>query len=211
MATTTHPLDCTTHQPLPVQDRSGATHCYNCIIESFQSQAYNLARRILDDWALAEDAVQESFVSGYRAFHQFRGENLKAWLMRIVANTCRDMLRARRARPTVPLDPISVAVDDPYPVLSAVDLPTSEESPEDYAERQELNQAIQAGLASLPEEQRLAVLLVHVQGMDYEEASSAMACSLGTVKSRLSRGRGRLRDFLRNTGELLPSIFRQEV
>ena len=106
-------LDCTSQEPLPVLDRSGNTHCYNCIIESMQTQAYNLARRMLDDWSLAEDAVQESFVSGYRAFHQFRGDNLNAWVMRIVANTCRDMLRSRKARPTISLDPISSDPDDP--------------------------------------------------------------------------------------------------
>ena len=209
------PLSCTTHPPLPLQDRSGGTHCYNCIIETFQTQAYNLARRMLDDWAQAEDAVQESFLSGYRAFHQFRGDNLKAWVMRIVANTCRDMLRARRARPTVPLDPLPTpsaeGPDEPAAVPSAVDLMSDQESPETYAERRELNRTIQAGLDSLAEEQRLAVLLVDVQGMDYEEAAVAMNCSLGTVKSRLSRGRGRLRDFLRSTGELLPAPFRQEV
>ena len=210
MVSTAEPLRCTTHQPLPVQDRAGNTHCFNCIIETFQTQAYNLARRMLDDWALAEDAVQESFVSGHRAFAQFRGDNLKAWMMRIVANTCRDMLRSRRARPTVPLDPVSSDPDDPGFVPSAVDLPSDLESPEDHAERQELNRVIQAGIAALPEEQRLAVVLVDVQGSDYEEAAAAMNCSLGTVKSRLSRGRGRLRDFLRSTGELLPDPFRQE-
>ncbi len=94
---------------------------------------------------------------------------------------------------------------------SAADLPSTEESPEAYAEREELARTIQAGLASLPEEQRLAVLLVDVQGMGYEEAAAPMHCSLGTVKSRLSRGRGHMKDFLRNTGELLPSLFRQEV
>ena len=187
------------------------THCYNCIIESMQTQAYNLARRMLDDWSLAEDAVQESFVSGYRAFQQFRGDNLRAWVMRIVANTCRDMLRSRKARPTVPLDPISSDPDNPTTPISAANLPSTEESPEDYAVRDELARTIQAGVASLPRVQRLAVLLVDVQGMDYEEAASAMHCSLGTVKSRLSRGRGRLRDFLRNTGELLPDLSRQEV
>ena len=176
-----------------------------------QTQAYNLARRMLEDWSLAEDAVQESFVSGYRAFHQFRGDNLKAWVMRIVANTCKDMLRSRRARPAVPLDPISSDPDDPTAPPSAADLPSTEESPEAYAEREELARTIQAGLASLPEEQRLAVLLVDVQGMDYEEAAATMHCSLGTVKSRLSRGRGRMKDYLRNTGELLPDLFRQEV
>ena len=209
MATAVEPLTCPPHNPLPVQDRTGATSCYNCIIEDFEVQAYNLARRMLGDWALAEDAVQESFVSGYRAFQQFRGDNLRAWLMRIVANTCRDMLRARRARPTVPLDPLPSDPGDPTAIPSAVEMPSGEESPEDYAERQELQRTIEAALNSLPEEQRLAVALVDVQGMDYEEAAAIMACSLGTVKSRISRGRGRLRDFLRNTGELLPSRFRQ--
>ena len=99
-------VKCVTHTTLPVQDRGGQSYCYNCIIETFQTQAYNLARRLLNDWALAEDAIQESLLSGYRAFHQFRGDNLRAWIMRIVANACRDLLRARKARPTVPLDPL---------------------------------------------------------------------------------------------------------
>ena len=208
MASSTHSFDCTTHNPLPVQDRTGASHCFNCIIESFQTQGYNLARRLLSDWSLAEDALQDSFVAGYRAFHQFRGENLKAWMMRIIANTCRDMLRSRRARPTVPLNPLPMDDEDPTP--SALDLPSREESPEQYAEREELRRTIETGLANLPEERRLAIVLVDVQGLSYDEAAQVMDCSLGTVKSRISRGRGQLRDFLRTTGELLPSQFRQD-
>ena len=200
---------CTDHTRLPVQDRTGRTSCYNCIIESTQSRAYNLARRMLDDWALAEDAVQDSLVSGYRAFGQFRGVNLSAWMMRIVANTCRDMLRARRAQPTIPLSPLPLDQDESNQVDTAVDLPSNLESPEEYAERRELNRAIQAGLNSLPQEHRLAVLLVDVQGMSYEEASGSMDCSLGTVKSRVSRGRRGLRESLRQRGELLPSRFRR--
>ena len=210
MVTASQQFQCTTHRPLPVQDRSGHSQCYNCIIETFQTQAYNLARRMLSDWSLAEDAVQESLVSGYRAFHQFRGDNLKAWMMRIVANTCRDMLRSRKARPTVPLDPLPADDMEPSSVPSAVNLPSREESPEDYAERRELNRAIQAGLDSLPQDQRMSLLLVDVQGMSYEEAAVVMGCSLGTVKSRISRGRRGLRDILRGAGELLPSRFRQD-
>ncbi|PKB79839.1 MAG: hypothetical protein BZY88_11400 [SAR202 cluster bacterium Io17-Chloro-G9] len=210
MVTASHQFQCTTHIPLPVQDRSGNSHCFNCIIETFQSQAYNLARRMLSDWSLAEDAVQESLVSGYRAFPHFRGDNLKAWLMRIVANTCRDMLRSRKARPTVPLDPLPADDMEPSSVLSAVNLPSREESPEDYAERRELNRAIQGGLDALTEDQRMSLLLVDVQGMSYEEAALTMGCSLGTVKSRISRGRRGLRDILRGAGELLPSRFRQD-
>lgn len=208
MVTTSKPFNCTTHNPLPVLDRTGESYCFNCIIEDFQTPGYNLARRVLNDWALAEDALQDSFVAGYRAFHQFRGENLKAWIMRIIANTCRDMLRARRARPTVPLNPLPS--DDEDSTLSALDIPSSEESPEQHAERQELGRTIESGLNSLPEERRLAIVLVDQQGLSYEETAQVMDCSLGTVKSRISRGRSELRDFLRATGELLPSQFRQD-
>ena len=207
MTATLQTFNCTTHLPLPVQNRAGDSYCYNCIIESFQSPAYNLARRMLGDWSLAEDAVQESFVSGYRSFAQFRGDNLRAWVMRIVANACRDMLRARRARPTVSLDPLPADPEDPTP--SVADFPSSQESPEDHALRQELRRAIDTGLDSLPREQKLALLLVDVQGFSYEEVAQVMNCSLGTVKSRVSRGRSGLRDFLRTTGELLPAQFRQ--
>ena len=196
------------HPRLPVQDRNGASFCYNCIIEAFQAKGYNLACRMLRDWALAEDVLQESFVSGYRAFSQFRGDNLNAWMMRIIANTCRDFLRSRRARPIISLDPLPTASDDPTP--SAVDLPTKEESPEEYAEREELRRTIVNGLDLLPEERRLAVILVDVQGLSYEEAAQIMNCSTGTVKSRISRGRAALRDHLRASGELLPSRFRQD-
>ena len=208
MVSTSEAFTCTTHTPLPVRDRAGRSSCFNCIIETYQTQAYNLARRMLDDWALGEDAVQESLIPAYRAFHNYRGDNLKAWLMRIVANTCRDMLRARRSRPTTPLDPLPVDAEGPDRTPSAADLPSGEESPEAHAERGELNRAIQRGLNSLQEEQRLAVVLVDVQGLSYEEAALAMNCSLGTIKSRVSRGRSGLRDYLQGIGELLPSRFR---
>ena len=187
MATLPKTCDEIAHPRLPIQDRNGAYYCYNCIIEAFQAKGYNLACRMLRDWALAEDALQDSFLSGYRAFSQFRGDNLNAWMMRIIANTCRDFLRSRRARPIVSLDPLPTATDDPTP--SAVDLPAREESPEEYAEREELRRAIISGLDRLPEERRLAVILVDVQGLSYEEAAQVMNCSIGTVKSRISRGR----------------------
>ena len=191
---------------LPVEDRSGQRHCYNCIIEEHQTQAQNLAVRMLGDWAAAEDATQEAFVSGYRAFRGFRGDNLKSWLLRIAANACRDTLRVRKSRPVVsigysPLNPESS--DNP-----SIDLTSTEESPEEYALRREMGRAIQDGLQSLSEERRLVVTLVDVQGFSYEEAAQVMNCSLGTVKSRLARGRADLRDLLQRDRELLPQQFR---
>ena len=198
------------HANLQVRDQSGQVSCFNCLIETYQTQVYNLARRMLSDWALAEDAVQESFVSAYRAFNRFRGENLTAWVLRIVSNTCRDMLRARRSRPTISLDPLPAGDSGEPQGPSAVDIPSHEPSPEDRAEQSELRETIQSGLDTLQEDQRLAVLLVDVHGLSYEEAAQSMGCSLGTVKSRISRGRGALRDYLRQTGDLLPSRFRHE-
>ena len=199
---------CPDHPTLPVTDRRGATHCFNCIITETQAQAYRLACRILDDRVLAEDAVQESLLSAYYAFSQFRGDNLRGWLMRIVTNACRDMQRAARSRPTVPLDVGQGDEADGGSLAPADSFPSDTESPEDSALRGELRKTIEDGLASLSEERRIAILLVDVEGFSYEEAASAMGCSVGTVKSRINRGRRDLRDYLRNTGELLPSRFR---
>ena len=201
---------CSDHTTLPIRDRKGDSYCFNCIVTGLQGQAYSVACRILSDRHLAEDAVQESLTSAYRSFGQFRGDNLRGWLMRIVTNSCRDMLRASRSRPSVPLNPLPAdpALDDGS--LTAVNLPSVDESPEEFAERDELRRTIEEGLASLPEERKLAIVLVDVEGFSYEEAATALNCSVGTIKSRMSRGRREMRDYLRSAGELLPSRFRQE-
>ena len=191
-----------------MKDRAGQEYCYNCVIERYQTHAHNLALRMMGNWDTAEDATQEAFLSGYRAFKSFRGDNLGAWLMRIVANACRDMLRVRKARPTVSLD--YSPLDPEEPGNPSLDPPSTEESPEDYALRRELGRTIEEGLQSLSEERRLAVVLIDVQGFSYVEAAEAMDCSLGTVKSRLARGRADLRNFLRGRGEPLPVSFRQD-
>ena len=193
---------------MPVQDRAKNSYCYNCLIETHQTQAHNLAGRMLGDWAAAEDVVQEAFISGYRAFGSFRGDNVRAWLLRIVANAAKDALRSRAARPTIsldfsPLDPEG----SPQP---SIDVPSKAESPEEHAVRMELGQAIQEGLSSLSEERRLAINLVDVQGFSYEETAQIMGCSLGTVKSRVARGRADMRDHLRGRRELLPDKFRHD-
>jgi RNA polymerase sigma-70 factor (ECF subfamily) len=80
--------------------------------------------------------------------------------------------------------------------------------PEERTLRRELGRVIQAGIAELPADQRTAVVLSDIQGMSYQEIAGIMGCSLGTVKSRLSRGRAKLRDYLLQQQELLPSRYR---
>ena len=171
---------------------------FNGLVEIYQQQVYNLALRMLHDMAAAEDATQETFLSAYRGIRKFRGGNFKAWLLRIAANVCRDHLRSARRHPIDSLDNFTSDVQIQHSLTSLT------ESPEDYALRGELGRIINSGLGSLPADQRLAVILCDIQGLSYEEVAKVAACSVGTVKSRISRGRARLRDYLLRHGELLP-------
>jgi RNA polymerase sigma-70 factor (ECF subfamily) len=184
------------------RSRAGDLDAFNSLVLTYQGQVYNVCARMLGSPQAAEDAAQEAFISAYRAVRRFRGGSLRAWLLRIAANACHDELRRRRSRPQVPLES---PADDDHP---ASEPPASDEPLEQRAERLELARHLQQGLASLPPDQRLAVILRDVQGLTYEEVAEATGASLGTVKSRISRGRAALRDFLLAGGELLPSRFR---
>jgi RNA polymerase sigma-70 factor (ECF subfamily) len=169
---------------------------------TYQAIVYNVAYRILHDQDAAADAAQEAFLSAFHALGSFRGGSFKAWLLRIVTNACYDHLRARQRRPTTSLDDLQVDPDHSVMLLDQA------ESPEEYAQRQDLGRAIQAGLDELPADQRTTLILSDIQGLSYEEIAQATSVSLGTVKSRLSRGRARLRDYLQHKEELLPSRYR---
>ncbi len=184
------------------RSQSGDLDAFNALVLVYQGQVYNLCLRMLGSPQAAEDAAQEAFIAAYRAVPRFRGGRFRAWLLRIAANACYDELRRRRSRPQVPLE---APADDERP---SAELPASDEPLEQRAERLELARCLQEGLASLPPDQRLAVILRDVQGLAYEEVAEATGASLGTVKSRISRGRAAMRDFLLARGELLPSRFR---
>ena len=181
--------------------QQGDRDAFNQLVVHYQSLAYNVAYRVLGDGDAAADATQDAFISAYRAIARFRGGSFKAWIMRIVTNACYDQLRAKQRRPTTSLDA------DPDIERHEWNVDPSER-PEAYVARQELGQIIQRGLATLPVEQRTCVVLSDVQGMSYEEIAQTMNSSLGTVKSRLNRGRRKLRDYLTQHVELLPARYR---
>jgi RNA polymerase sigma factor (sigma-70 family) len=182
----------------------GDVDSFNTLVLHYQSQVYNYAYRVMGDPDSAADATQEAFISAYRALHGYRGGSFRSWLLRIVTNACYDELRRRKRRPVSSLD--ALYVEDPTPDAA---LPLSHrEGPEGCTVRHELNQAIQFGIAGLPEEQRVTLVLSDVQGMSYEEIAQVTAANIGTVKSRLSRARSKLRDYLRTREELLPREYR---
>jgi len=169
----------------------------------YQDMAYTVAYRIMGERDAAADATQEAFISAFRKLHQFRGDRFKPWLMRIVTNACYDELRRRQRRPVASLDAMHEI--SPMPGLQ---LFSQQENPEQHAQRSELAVAIQDCISDLPDNQRVIAVLSDVEGYSYQEIVEITDLPLGTVKSRLSRARTRLRDCLQAIRELLPSEYR---
>lgn len=189
-------------QELISRSQAGDVDAFNLLVEQYQRLAYNLALRMLGNRDMAEDATQDAFVSAYRAISKFRGGSFKSWILRITANSCHDKLRSSKRAQLVSLDDMLAEVGD-IPQIA-----DNAESPEDHALRRELGRLLNEGIAHLPEDQRLVVILSDVQDLSYEEITQVTGSSLGTVKSRLNRGRARLRDYLMRHRELLPAEFR---
>lgn len=186
--------------------QKGDLDAFNRLVLAYQDLLYNQAFRMMGDGAPAEDATQEAFISAFRNLRSYRGGSFRAWLMRIVTNACYDELRRQKRHPTTslePLDDVGEEIESPRWIASSGD------TPEFLAERAELDRAIQHCLAGLPDEFRSVVVLVDMQGMDYDEVAQVIGKPVGTVKSRLARARMRMRECLRGFGELLPTIFRQ--
>jgi len=181
----------------------GNVDAFNELVLAYQQQVYNLAYRIMGDPASAADAAQEAFISAFQNIGRFRGGSFKSYLLRIVSNGCYDELRRRKRRPATSFEDFGEVDEDANPALV-----NGAERPEEYAERQEMARVIQAGIETLPPDQRITLALSDVQGLSYQEIAEVTSVSLGTVKSRLARARGKLRDYLRARGELLPARYR---
>jgi RNA polymerase sigma-70 factor, ECF subfamily len=187
--------------------QQGGLDEFNQLVMIYQDTAYNVAFRILSDRYSADDAVQNAFISAFHNIDKFRGGSFRAWILRIVTNSCYDELRRRKRQPTTPLDPINSdgeEMDSPRWMID--NIPT----PEETSETTELEKAIQDCLNDLPEDFRAMIILIDIQGLDYQETSQALNSPLGTIKSRLARSRKKMRDCLQGVQELLPSQFRLE-
>lgn len=178
-------------QRLVLLAQQGDLAAFNLIVERHQRAVYATCLRMLRDPHLAEDATQDAFVRAWSAISSFRGGIVRPWLLRIATNRTYDVLRSRARRPAQSLDA--------QPFESEPEWTTQVnqgEQPEQFSTRGELSQLLEDALASLPDDQRLAIVLSDVQGYGYDEIAQIMDTAVGTVKSRISRGRARLREYL---------------
>ncbi len=183
--------------------QQGSISAFNQLVMAYQGTAYNVAYRVIGDRDAAADACQDAFVKAYKAINQYRGGSFKSWLMRIVTNTCYDQIRYKSRRPANSLEDMTENSG-----ADSVKLVNGNERPEERVLRGELNNLLQVGISQLPEDQQIVLVLNDVQGFSYQEIAEIIDQPLGTVKSRLSRARRRLRDFLLQQQELLPSQYR---
>jgi len=184
-------LTATPDAPTAVPVERGATGADRKLFEELSQrhyrQAYHIAYRMTGSHADAEDLTQEAMIRAFNSFHRYRRDLPFAnWLYRIIANLHIDELRRR---PKAWID----SVED-MPGLA--ELPDFDSDPADLVLSQEIDTRLQQALSLLPKEFRLAVILCDIEGLSYEEIAGVMHCSIGTVRSRIHRGRNNLRRLL---------------
>lgn len=176
--------------------REGDQRAFEELVRLYEKRVLALTQRMCKNPEDAAEAAQEAFFAAWRGLKSFRGESsFSTWLYRLASNACMDLLRREgRQRAGVSLDDEELNLD----------IPARIPSPQEEAERRELGERIEAGLRTLPPEYRAVLVLREVQQLRYEEIAGALGLDVGTVKSRISRGRKRLRAFLLADGNFSP-------
>ena len=174
--------------------RNGDQESIEKLVRLYEKRVFSLTSRMCRNSADAEEAAQEAFLAAWQALPAFRGDaSFATWLYRLVSNACVDILR-REGRHQAMAGP---SLDDEE---SSPEPPDKSPSPHALAERAELRRQIEAGLAALPPEYRQVLILREIHQCTYDEIAQICSIDLGTVKSRINRGRKRLRKILLESG-----------
>ncbi|MEZ4864572.1 MAG: sigma-70 family RNA polymerase sigma factor [Caldilineaceae bacterium] len=181
---------------------------FGSLMDHYHHIAARVARQILRTEEAAADAVQEAMIKVYRALPRFQEGNFRSWLLRIVTNTCYDHLRRQKRRNALSLDELTEGSDGEATIGARI--ADDVEDPETVALQHEGMQLLLAAINALPHWHRNVVLLIDVHGYDYEEAAAHLGVPLGTIKSRLSRGRAALRDRLVQEGLVPNHLVKQQ-
>lgn len=174
--------------------RQGDQDAFEQLVRLYEKRVFALTLRMCRDPEDAAEAAQEAFLAAWQGLRFFRGDaSFSTWLYRLASNACVDLLR-RENRHRAAAGP---SLDDGELNL---EVPDDSASPQAMAERGELRAQIEAGLAALPPDYRQVLVLREIHQRTYDEIAEILSLDLGTVKSRISRGRKQLRKFLLESG-----------
>ena len=172
----------------------GDAASFNHLMEQHERRMYAVALRMCGNREDAQDCLQEAMLRVYRAIGGFKGQSsFSTWVYRITMNTCLDELRRKKNRQNTSLDNLLDMGWSPADETNA---------PEKQAMRSELRRNLNRAIRELPEEMRAAVVLRDIQGFSYDEIARMLEINVGTIKSRISRGREKLREKMKENAEL---------
>lgn len=180
---------------------AGDKNAFELLVLAYEKQVYNLALRMLGSSEDAADMTQEAFIKAYSGLASFRGDSkFSVWLYRITSNVCLDFLRAKSRRAQTSL---TVGEDDETQQL---DIPDPDSDVERLFMRKVSMQAVNDGLAQIPDEQRQILVMREISGMNYADIAAALSLEEGTVKSRIFRARKKLCAYLLKSGNIPDDI-----
>ncbi|RMX09190.1 RNA polymerase sigma factor RpoE [Allofranklinella schreckenbergeri] len=177
-------------QQLVARAQAGDQRAFELLVIKYQRRIERLISRMVRDADLVEDIAQETFIRAWRALHQFRGEaQFYTWLYRIAVNTAKKSLGDLKRNPAIAESALRKRDEDDDAAGAPFLEPVSPETPESVLAAKEIAAAVNAAMEALPEELRQAVTLREIDGLSYEAIAEAMACPIGTVRSRIFRAR----------------------
>ncbi len=187
-------MECASEEELIARAASGDGAAFSELMAMHESRMYAVALRMCSNREDAQDCLQDAMIRIYRSIGGFKAQSsFSTWVYRITMNTCLDELRRRKVRGAASLDGL----------LESGWSPSDEDDvPERHAIASEQRRTLDKAIADLPEDMRAAVVLRDIQGFSYDEIADMLTANIGTVKSRISRGRERLRQILKDHMEL---------
>lgn len=171
---------------------SGDVESFEILISRYQKMAYNVAYRIMGNEEDAKDMAQESFIKIFKYIKNFRMDSsFSTWMYRIVMNTCKDELRKKKLK-VISIDKTIDTGDGSM----QMDIEDSSRTPEQLLESKETSEEVQNALLQISENNRIVVVLRDIKGFSYSEISEIIDVPVGTIKSRINRGRQELKEIL---------------
>lgn len=181
------------------KSKNGDSISFGELVKLYEKQVYNMALRFAGNTEDACDIAQDTFLRAFSYIKSFKEESaFSTWLYRITINCCNDYVKKRKKTASVPLYQNTEDGDE-----EEIQISDNTYNPEDIYEKEQLKELVKTAISSLPEDYKQAIILRDINGLSYDEIAYVLKIEIGTVKSRISRGREKLKAFILKSGNLI--------